>query len=252
MHLPGQERRSRIMRERWNRGQNATNAYRQLVSELVRPGMAILHAGCGWDRNDVTRPWRHSCRIVGVDLDPRVATRFHSEFHLCSVAALPFRDATFDLVVSEYVWEHLDDPDGAFRETARVLRSGGRIVVLTPNKWSYKGLAAWLLPFGLHLWAGRLRYGRGHDSDMYPTRYRCNTARAFRRLAAPHGIRVTSVIYVTNGPTWFERLPVVFTIFDWFHRALQKYTALRWLRCAMIVHLMKRQVPLTPPSIAAR
>jgi hypothetical protein len=35
------------MRERWNGGQNATNAYRQLVADLVRPGMSILHAGCG-------------------------------------------------------------------------------------------------------------------------------------------------------------------------------------------------------------
>jgi SAM-dependent methyltransferase len=178
------------MRERWNAGQNATDAYRRQVADLVRPGMSILHAGCGWDRNEITRPWRDRCRIVGVDLDERVAQKFHSEFHRCSLDAMPFGDASFDLVVSEYVWEHLDNPDGAFREIARVLKPGGRLVVLTPCKWSYKGIAAWLMPFRIHIWMGNIRYGKGHDPDMYPTRYRCNTQAAFRKFSELRGLAI--------------------------------------------------------------
>lgn len=242
MQIPGQGRRSRIMRERWAGGQNATIAYRRVVSELVRPGMTILHAGCGWDRNEITRPWRDTCRVVGVDLDERVATRFHSEFHPCSVAALPFSGAIFDLVVSEYVWEHLDDPDSAFREIARVLRPGGHLVVLTPCKWSYKGLAAWLLPFRFHIWMGNIRYGKGHDPDMYPTRYHCNTHRAFRKYSGQHGFEISWIEYVTNGPTWFERFPILFPLFDSFHRLIQHLDGLRRLRCAMIVSARKLQV----------
>ena len=244
MQLPGQSRRSRVMRERWNGGQNATNTYRNLVSALIRPGMTVLHAGCGWDRNEITRPWRESCRIIGVDLDERVAARFHSEFHRCSLTALPFPDAMFDLVVSEYVWEHLDDPDCAFREIARTLTPGGMLVVLTPCKWSYKGLAAWLLPFRFHIWMGNLRYGRGHELDMYPTRFRCNTQRTFRMYSDKHGFAIAHINYVTNGPTWFERVPIAFVIFDWYHRALQKHEALRQLRCAMIVLLAKTDASL--------
>jgi SAM-dependent methyltransferase len=45
---------------------------------------------------------------------------------------LSFPDASFDLVVSCDVLEHVDDPPQAFREVARVLRPGGRVVMTFP------------------------------------------------------------------------------------------------------------------------
>jgi SAM-dependent methyltransferase len=227
------------MRDRWNGGQNATILYRERVAGHVRPGMTILHAGCGWDRNDITRPYRDSSRIIGVDLDARVATKFHSEFRRCSLDGLPYADATFDLVVSEYVWEHLEDPDGVFREIARVLKPNGRLIVLTPSKWSYKGLGAWLLPFQFHIWMGNIRYGKGHDPDMYPTRYRCNTRSAFRTFSGRHGFAMENVDYINNGPTWFERFPVIFELFGVYHLVLNRISTLARFRCAMIVTLHK-------------
>ncbi len=41
---------------------------------------------------------------------------------------LPFRDATFDAVVACLVFEHIDEPDAAIAEVARVLRPGGRFL----------------------------------------------------------------------------------------------------------------------------
>lgn len=54
----------------------------------------------------------------------------------CSIAdiqALPFRDGTFDLVVSCETIEHVPDSARAVGELARVLRAGGRLVLTTPN-----------------------------------------------------------------------------------------------------------------------
>ena len=44
--------------------------------------------------------------------------------------ALPFGDATVDVVHCERVWQHLADPARAAAEVARVLRPGGRAAVL--------------------------------------------------------------------------------------------------------------------------
>jgi demethylmenaquinone methyltransferase/2-methoxy-6-polyprenyl-1,4-benzoquinol methylase len=44
--------------------------------------------------------------------------------------ALPFADATFDAVTSGYLLRNVADRAGAFREQARVVRPGGRVVCL--------------------------------------------------------------------------------------------------------------------------
>jgi SAM-dependent methyltransferase len=225
------------MQERWESGGGATRHYKERLRELVKPGMRILHAGCGWDKKEVSRPYIDSCQVVGVDLDPRVASMFHSEFHLGSLTSMPFEPASFDLVFCEYVVEHLEDPEGAFREMGRVLKPGGRILLLTPNLFSYKVLAAACTPQRFHVWMGRIRYGRGEEADMYPTLYRCNTAARARQLADQVGLDIVAVDLVTNGPTWFEKFPVVFELFDVFHRAIARWDALRQLRCALLIEL---------------
>ena len=44
-------------------------------------------------------------------------------------ARLPFPDASFDLVVSSAVWEHLPDVEGATREVGRVPSHDGLAVI---------------------------------------------------------------------------------------------------------------------------
>lgn len=231
--------RRETLARRWNGGANATLAYQARLVELVQPGMRILHAGCGRDKIGVSKPFTDRCKVVGIDLDPRVAPLFHSEFHLGSISSMPFDDATFDVVFSEYVMEHVADPAAAFREVARVLKPGGRFLVLTPNAYSYKSIVAALTPYRFHLAMGRIRYGRGHEADMYPTVYRCNTARKFRRYAAASGLRIASFQRITNGPTWFVKFPVLFEVFDAFHRLIERWSVASPLRCALLVELAK-------------
>lgn len=225
------------MKERWASGQIATNEYRARLAELVKPGMRILHAGCGWDKNDVSRQFKNACTVVGVDLDRRVQALFHSEFHLASLESLPFPAESFDVIFSEYVFEHLTDPERVLRELRRVLKHSGTIVVLTPNYYSYKTLAARLTPQKFHVLMGRHRYGAGHEADMYPTRFRCNTQAQFQESARRAGLRILNLRFVTNGPTWFAKIPGLFELFHAFHLAIMKWDLGRQLRCALIVEL---------------
>ena len=78
-------------------------------------------------------------RIAGVDISIGMLTRAAANLRAAGVAAdlrhadarrLPFPDATFDLVVSAHMLEHLDEPEAALREMARVLRPGAQLVVV--------------------------------------------------------------------------------------------------------------------------
>jgi 2-polyprenyl-3-methyl-5-hydroxy-6-metoxy-1,4-benzoquinol methylase len=46
---------------------------------------------------------------------------------------LPFGENSFDVLLTIDVHEHLEDPEGLNRELFRIARSGGRVVVTTPN-----------------------------------------------------------------------------------------------------------------------
>jgi ubiquinone/menaquinone biosynthesis C-methylase UbiE len=50
-------------------------------------------------------------------------------FRLADVAALPFPDASFDVVTSRFSAHHYEDPARAIQEAARVLRPGGRLLL---------------------------------------------------------------------------------------------------------------------------
>jgi ubiquinone/menaquinone biosynthesis C-methylase UbiE len=235
----GQKFRNAILEQFWEGGQVATESYKRKLAQLVQPRMRLLHAGCGWDRNNVSRPYQESCEIVGIDLDQRVQSMFHSQFHLASLADLPFEDEHFDVVFSEYVMEHVEDPDSAYREISRVLKPGGRAVILTPNLFSYKSLVAAFTPQWFHIWMGRIRYGRGHEADMYPTCFQCNTLRRFEYFSKKHGLKLIQVEFVTNGPTWFSKFPVLFEFFHLYHLIIQRLALFCQLRCALIVEMEK-------------
>jgi ubiquinone/menaquinone biosynthesis C-methylase UbiE len=52
------------------------------------------------------------------------------ELTLAPAGRIPFGPGSFDVVVSTQVFEYLDDVAGALREARRVLRPGGRVVLL--------------------------------------------------------------------------------------------------------------------------
>lgn len=77
-----------------------------------------------------------------------------------SLYALPFRDASFDVVIAADVLEHLSDLRTAASEIARVLRPGGIVVFDTISRTFYSWLFVWLgaqqilgfLPRNAHDW----------------------------------------------------------------------------------------------------
>ena len=101
----------------------------------ARAGTAcVLDLGCGTGYGSAELA-AGGVRVVGLD---RVAPaagpqRSAARFVRGELGALPFAAASFDLVVSFQVIEHLLDPTDYLREIARVLRPAGLLLLSTPN-----------------------------------------------------------------------------------------------------------------------
>jgi len=105
-------------------GSPAIRDSRELFSAVepwLREGVHFLDLGCG-PRDQAIPAAHYGLNYVGVDFSSPDADLF-ADGH-----ALPFRAATFDVVLAYAVLEHLYNPFLAVSEVARVLRPGGVFV----------------------------------------------------------------------------------------------------------------------------
>ncbi|GMV99792.1 MAG: hypothetical protein AMXMBFR84_09310 [Candidatus Hydrogenedentota bacterium] len=169
------ERRYRLIKLWVN---DVNGAFDALYAGAIGPATSVLDAGAS--RGDPDLPSiHHGAMSVACDAD-ELGLRGNSLFRhrvLNVLNALPFRNEAFDVIVCKFVVEHLTDPVAVFREFCRVLRPGGVVAILTPNKNSLFAVIARLWPYRLKQLFKRFLFG-GHDEDTFPAHYRANTPSA--------------------------------------------------------------------------
>jgi arsenite methyltransferase len=112
-----------------------------LAHAALRPGETVLDlgSGAGFDAFLAAREVGPSGRVIGVDMTPEMLARARDnaeraghgnvEFREGRIEALPLEDASVDVVISNCVINLVPDKGAVYREIARVLRPGGRLVI---------------------------------------------------------------------------------------------------------------------------
>lgn len=168
-------------------------------------GARLLDAGCG-DGALVAAVAAKGAEVTGVDPDPAMLLAAQKRTSDAGIKAtftegrlerLPFPDASFDVVASITVLCFLPDAAVAFREMARVLRPGGRLVLGELSRWS--------------LWAAQRRV-RGWLGSRTWKGARFRTPRELRALAGQAGLRVTAL----RGAVYYPRI-------GWLARAMAPF-----------------------------
>ncbi len=98
---------------------------REFIQRYNLDDRPVLEIGSG--RGNLQDLAKH---YTGLDISPSVARFYHKKFVLGSATALPFADGTFDGVWSIWVFEHVPNPEQAFREARRVTRDKGILFLL--------------------------------------------------------------------------------------------------------------------------
>lgn len=203
-------------------------AFSVQVRSLVTPESRILDYGAGrgeWFeddpstfRKDLQLLKGRCAEVVGCDVDAAVEYNRAIDRAVITDPAqpLPFPDANFDLIVSRYVFEHIADPAGTANELMRVLRPGGWLCALTPNKWGYPALGARMIPNRHHVAAiGKVQPGGRAAKDIFPTCYRLNTLSAIRRHFGDSA--EVHVQYSSGPPAYYFGSSALFRLFSVMH-----------------------------------
>ena len=201
------------------------------IAALLKPTDRVLDfgAGRGGQISDDPIPYRQSlktlrgrcARIDACDLDPEVLENpFVDEAKILESpsAPLPYENGTFDLIFCSWVFEHIDDPEASASELLRILKPGGFICAMTPNKWGYIARAATLAGNANHAKLLRRIQPSRNSFDTFPTRYKLNRPSAIQRC---FGARADVVVYSTSGePAYHFNNSVIFAGLKLLHRLL--------------------------------
>ena len=160
--------------------------------------LSVLDVGCG--EGILTEQWARRLgtgRVVGVDLaDPKLAAEWEQRrrpnlaFGAMAVEGLAFADGEFDLVAATEVLEHVEGPERALGEMARV--AGRWLLVSVPHEPLWR-----VLNVARGAYVGRLGNTPGHLNHW--------TRRGFAALLSRHG----EVVEVRSPFPWTMLLVAV-------------------------------------------
>jgi SAM-dependent methyltransferase len=221
--------------------------YGDLIRRHLQPGTRLLDAGCGRYLR-FCREFASVAQVVGVDLEPTFETDNHGAPYAVrgDIGALPFPSGQFDMVISRSVVEHLEDPPQVFREFFRVLRPGGKVVVITPNKYDYVSLIAATTPYWLHR-SLVSRIFKVPEADVFPTLYRANTISALRKAMRQAGLVERELDTINHYPAYLMFSPALFRVGVLYER-LTSLRLLRFLRGSILCVFEKEGDPERPTA----
>lgn len=206
------------------------------ISQALKPGMTVLDAGCG--RGGLISSLRDKIgKLIIVDMDAAAVADYPNADQRirANLESIPLPDQSVDLITSEFVVEHLADPKKVLAEFFRILKPGGRVILLTPNTHNPIMLLSSVTPHRFHR---RLRQGALHKTEpSFPTFYRANTPTKLRAAAGQANLQIEKLVLAGN-PEYMALGPLFTTPAVLFERLLNR-PSLEWLKMYMVAELKR-------------
>ena len=229
---------NRLLRKYYGNAVHPNQEFEKRVNAFISPNTILLDAGCGRTvpvlRNYIGR----AARLIGVELVEFTDVPESIEAISADLGAVPMPDASVDLIMSRSVFEHIENPEAVYKEFARLLKPGGRVVFLTANLWDYGTVVARIIPNRYHPRLVAKFEGRAEE-DVFPTQYKTNSRADVERLAHQSLLQVEDFRYLSQYPNYFLFNGALFFLGTCYEKIISRFDALAWLRGWVLVTLRK-------------
>ncbi len=117
------------------------HVYRYAFACHFVKGKRVLDIACGEGYGAAALQKAGAARVIGVDISEAVCIHARSKYGIDArpgtAEQIPLGEGSVDVVVSFETIEHVPHPDRFLNECVRVLATGGRLIISTPNKDVY-------------------------------------------------------------------------------------------------------------------
>jgi len=199
------------------------------INAILEPGFTVLDFGAGrgswyFDEHGYKRKLRtvkgKVAKFICTDIDAVVLTNPTGDQNLVMQGMrVPLEDHSVDLILCDFVLEHILDVQGFKAEITRLLKPGGYFCARTPHSLHYVSLAARLVRNTRHARFLRIVQPSRQAEDVFPTAYRLNSLRRIR--AVFHDWSDFSYLH-SSEPRYFFGSRSVYRLFSMLHAILPK------------------------------
>jgi SAM-dependent methyltransferase len=207
------------------------------IDAHLTPSASILDIGCGRTAPNLVKLAGEERKLFGIDVidftvaDPRLQL-FTND--VCDMKDIPAN--SIDVAYSRAVMEHLERPEAAYAEIARVLKPRGVYVFTTPSIYDYGSLIALIVPNRFHGRIVSATEGRAAE-DVFPTVFGSNSRRAISRQARDAGLALREFAYIGQYPNYLAFNRALFWLGSMYQKTIEKFALTRplqgWIYCVM-------------------
>jgi ubiquinone/menaquinone biosynthesis C-methylase UbiE len=215
------------------------------IKGLLDSDMTVLDFGAGrgaWFEDDssaarkTTRLVRGSVkRVIGCDVDPAILDNRSIDEAIAFQPGetLPIEASSVDLIICDYVFEHVTNVDWLSAEFKRVLRPGGWICARTPTRYCYVALFARIVRNRQHSAVLKRAQPSRKEIDVFPTAYQLNSLRQLASAFPGQDFENYSYLYSAEPSYHFGNI-FLFRLLQFVH-----WLAPKWFTGNLFVFLRK-------------
>jgi SAM-dependent methyltransferase len=201
------------------------------VNSLININSIVLDFGAGraaWYEDDKCNIRRNTRilkgkvkQLIAADIDERVINNKISDRQIIIKGGkLNIEPNSIDLIIADYVLEHIENPGQFYSQINNCLKSGGWFCARTPHKYSYVALISYVVKNSLH---GKLLSYIQPDrkaQDVFPVFYKLNLLKDINFMF--YNWKNLSFIY-RSEPAYYFGNRFIFAAQSLFHRLLPAF-----------------------------